>query len=123
MPLHQLGAGGRGAGGGQGEPEPTEGSLGPALLTALCHNARLQPLPRHPTVLMPSQGHSSPGRRAARARTALGPGTGRAACVTHYQGPRWPHPCSSDNQSPLPIRAPKPTAGRGVGKQDSLPLL
>lgn len=59
-----------------------------------------------------ARGHSS-GQGGA--RLGLGPrsrpGTGRAACVTHYPGPRWPHPCSSANQPPAPHRGPKAGGG------------
>lgn len=105
-------------GGPDSKPHPALSrgvSLARKLTALLHHRAGLQPLPWHPRVLMPSPGTLfGSGQRSARAASALGPGTGRAACVTHYPGPRWPHPCSSANQPPAPHRGPK-AAGSGEG--------
>lgn len=112
------GGGGPRVGGPDSKPHPALSrgvSLARKLTALLHHRAGLQPLPWHPRVLMPSPGTLfGSGQRSARAASALGPGTGRAACVTHYPGPRWPHPCSSANQPPAPHRGPK-AAGSGEG--------
>lgn len=52
--------------------------VSPVVLTALLHHsAGLQPLPRHPRVLMPSPATLfGPGQHAARAGTLLAPGLG-----------------------------------------------